>query len=158
VDAANPNYCSEDGVLFNKDRTQLVQYPGGKAGSYAIPAGVTRIGYHAFSVCTGLTSVTIPGSATTIGLFAFSGCTGLTNVTLGAGAAGISRDAFAGCTNLPPAKLTRIERKTSDPWNTASAPGSSDVQSYEEISPMIRPPLNQSSRDKTRFPPPAVND
>lgn len=38
-----------DGVVFNKSQTTLLRYPGGKAGSYAIPPGsVTDIGDYAY--------------------------------------------------------------------------------------------------------------
>ena len=76
VDGLNPFYSSVDGVLFNKLQTLLVEYPGGRAGSYAIPSGVTTIGDWAFYVCTNLTNV-FPHSLTTIGDYAFYLCTGL---------------------------------------------------------------------------------
>ncbi len=44
VDALNPVYSSVDGVLFDKNQTTLIQFPGGKAGSYTIPMSVTNIG------------------------------------------------------------------------------------------------------------------
>jgi hypothetical protein len=57
LDANNPSYSSVDGVLFNKDQTELLQYPEGKAGSYTIPASVTAINSVAFRDCTGLTAI-----------------------------------------------------------------------------------------------------
>jgi hypothetical protein len=84
VDAGNPNYSSEDGVLFNKDKTTLVICPRGKTGNYIIPNSVTTIGSSAFRDCTGLTEVTIPNSVTYINGSAFSGCTGLTNINVDA--------------------------------------------------------------------------
>jgi hypothetical protein len=77
VDALNSVYSSADGVLFNKNQTTLIQYPGGKVGSYTVPSTVTFIGDFAFARCPNLTSVTIPDSATAIGDSAFSGCTNL---------------------------------------------------------------------------------
>jgi hypothetical protein len=70
----NSNYSSLDGVLFNKDRTTLIQCPGGKSGVYTIPDSVTEIGYYAFYGCSSLTNVTIPDSVTEIGDGAFDGC------------------------------------------------------------------------------------
>ena len=70
MDANNPAYSSVAGVLFDKNQTTLIQYPGGKAGSYTIPDSVTSIGGAAFACCS-LTSVTIPDSVTSIGELAF---------------------------------------------------------------------------------------
>ena len=81
VSADNNYYCSIDGVLFNKSKTILIEYPGGKQGDYTIPNSVTDIGY-AFSYCIALTSVTIPNSVTTIGNSAFNNCSSLTSVTI----------------------------------------------------------------------------
>ncbi|MBR4867878.1 MAG: leucine-rich repeat domain-containing protein [Clostridia bacterium] len=95
VDGKNANYCDVDGVLFNKAKTKLVQYPRGKTNStYLIPNSVTTIGYWAFSWCDSLTSVTIPNSVTTIGEYAFSGCESLTSVTIPDGVTTIRSDAF----------------------------------------------------------------
>jgi hypothetical protein len=63
VNASNPNYSSDNGILFNKDKTTLIIYPQGKnATSYSIPSTVTSIADAAFMGCNGLTSVTIPAS------------------------------------------------------------------------------------------------
>jgi len=68
----NANYSSENGVLFNKSKTVLLQYPGGKKGDYTIPNSITSIADNAFSYCYGLTSLTIPNSIASIGIRAFS--------------------------------------------------------------------------------------
>ena len=99
VAANNANYSSENGVLFNKDKTILIQYPGGKQGAYTIPNSVTSIGT-AFSDCIGLTSITIPNSITSIGNKAFSGCSGLTSITIPNNITSIGDKVFSGCTGL----------------------------------------------------------
>ena len=96
----NADYSSEDGVLFNKDKTTLIQYPLGKQGPYIIPDYVTYIGRQAFYQCTGLTSVTIPDGITFIDSGVFQECTGLTSVTIPGSVSSIGSTAFSGCTNL----------------------------------------------------------
>jgi hypothetical protein len=76
----NENYSSEDGVLFNKNKTVLVAYPAGRQGAYIIPRSVTEIGDYAFSRSNGLTSVTIPGGVRTIGKYAFELPSRLTSI------------------------------------------------------------------------------
>ena len=73
VATANANYSSVDGVLFDKDKTLVVQYPSGiSAMSYSIPSTVTSIGTSAFRGSS-FTSITIPPSVTSIGEAAFGG-------------------------------------------------------------------------------------
>ena len=100
VDSNNPAYSSADGVLLNKSQTTLIQFPGGKAGSYTIPNSVTNIGDYAFCYCTSLTSVTIGNSVTSIGGWAFYSCTSLTGATIPNSVTSIGDGAFADCTNL----------------------------------------------------------
>ena len=86
VEAGNPNYSSVDGVLFNKDKTLLIQCPCGKNGEYVIPNSVTSIWYAAFQSCRGLTSITIPNSVTSFdGGVAFYDCISLTEISVEAG-------------------------------------------------------------------------
>ena len=82
VDENNSNYSSDaNGVLFNKNRTTLIQYPvGSNKTAYTIPDSVTYIGSYAFACCDALTSVTIPDSVTSIGTSAFEDCDKLTDV------------------------------------------------------------------------------
>lgn len=81
VDSNNSSFCSESGVLFNKDKTTLIYYPLGKNdSSYTIPDGVTVIEQYAFYCNSKLTSVTIPSGVTSIGEMAFRECSGLTSV------------------------------------------------------------------------------
>ena len=100
VSEQNKNYSSEDGVLFDKNKTEIVLYPSGKKGSYSIPDGVTSIGSSAFSGCSGLSSVTIPDSVTSIGSSAFSGCSSLSSVTIPDSVTSIGSSAFSGCSSL----------------------------------------------------------
>ena len=100
VDSSNPVYTSVAGVLFNKSTNSLIQYPGGKGGSYAVPNSVTKIESFAFAWCSGLTNVTIPSSVTSIGMSAFVVCSSLTSVTIGNNVTNIGTYAFGVCTSL----------------------------------------------------------
>ena len=81
VDASNSSYVSVEGVLFNRDRTTLIQYPPGRSGeSYAIPSGVQSIGESAFAHTLLLESVTIPSSVTQIGRWAIESCGNLYSI------------------------------------------------------------------------------
>ena len=83
VASGNTAYCSENGILFNKDKTTLICYPAGKPQlEYTIPSSVTVIGKNAFACCDALTQLTIPSSVTSIGEWAFDGCTALAEMTV----------------------------------------------------------------------------
>ena len=100
VAEGNSHYSSDvSGVLFNKDKTTLVQCPGAFA-AYTIPNSVTIIGDSAFFYCTSLTSVTIPDSVTSIGESSFYKCTSLTSVTIPDSVTSIGAWAFGCCTSL----------------------------------------------------------
>ena len=98
VNSNNNNYSSQDGVLFNKNKTTLIQYPiGNTRTSYTIPDSVTSIGDYAFYYCKKLTSITIPDSVTSIGSSAFCYCTSLSSVTIPDSVTSIGKSAFYGC-------------------------------------------------------------
>ena len=95
VGKGNTKYTSEDGVLFDKNKTRLIQFPAGKSGHYTIPDSVTSIGDHAFRGCSSLMGVTIPDSVASIGSAAFYDCSSLTRITFDGDAPIIfSHDAF----------------------------------------------------------------
>ncbi|MBP5476099.1 MAG: leucine-rich repeat domain-containing protein [Paludibacteraceae bacterium] len=101
MDAANPNYSSENGVLFNKAKTRLIQYPAGKEDvSYGIPATVTVVGSEAFLNARKLTNIVIPDGVQTIKNGAFLGCSGLLFVTIPKSVTTIEENAFVGCNKL----------------------------------------------------------
>ena len=118
VDSNNKYYSNDKyGVLFNKNKTTLIQYPiGNTRTSYTIPDSVTTIGDWAFSYCDSLTSVTIPESVTTIGDWAFSYCDSLTCVTIGDSVTTIGVHAFYYCSSLTDVYYGGTEEQ----WNQIS--------------------------------------
>jgi hypothetical protein len=101
VGDGNTIYASENGVLFNKDKTLLMQYPTEKSGvSYSIPPSVTAIGDFVFAYCDNLFNVTIPDSVTSIGNSAFTDCGSLVSVTIPRSVTSIQNYAFYNCHNL----------------------------------------------------------
>ena len=102
VDTGNKYYSSDSyGVLFDKNKNTLIQYPvGNTRTTYTIPDSVTSIGEGAFSYCRNLASITIPDSVTSIGDHAFDDCRNLTSITIPDSVTSIGYRAFYYCTNL----------------------------------------------------------
>ena len=101
VDEANPNMCSVDGVLFNKDATWLFCYPAGlRNETYTVPDGVTTLGGDAFAYNPYLLSVHMPNSVTRMAFGIFSNCKSLKSVQLSENIKYIAAYAFESCDNL----------------------------------------------------------
>lgn len=77
VDGANPALASEDGVLLDRGKTTIIEFPQGKAGPYILPASVTEIRAWTFFRCPLVTSITIPAATITIHEQAFTRCPAL---------------------------------------------------------------------------------
>ena len=99
VDEDNPSFTAEDGVLYNKNKTRLICYPGGKGGNFTIPNTVTEIGGYAFYSNANITGVTIPTGVTSIGERSFES-TRLSSITIPEGVTTIESGAFAKCSSL----------------------------------------------------------
>ena len=112
VDSANANYSSEDGVLFNKDKTTLITCPETKSGNYVIPDSVASINNYAFFGCSNLNSITIPEGIINIGFNTFESCSSLESITIPTSVTSIGSSAFSGCSSLEsiiiPNKVTSI--------------------------------------------------
>jgi hypothetical protein len=59
VDGLSSNYCSVDGVLYNKNQTRLIRCSGSKSGDLFISSSVNDIWKYAFHFCPDLTSITV---------------------------------------------------------------------------------------------------
>ncbi len=107
VDADNKMFSNDDyGVLFNKDKTELLLYPSqNPAEYYSIPDSVTYIEDFAFFNCQNLKDIFIPTSVTEIGDFAFYNCTNLSKVRIPDSVKHLGMAAFISCTGLVEVRL-----------------------------------------------------
>lgn len=106
VSENNTAYCSENGVLYNKAKTEIMRFPCQKTDtSFTIPNGVTGIANGAFENCRNLTGITIPKGAKSIGDDVFSNCEGLTSITIPDGVTSIGSSAFYECIALTSAVI-----------------------------------------------------
>ena len=65
VDAQNPAFCSVDGVLYDKGRTMLINYPCSHPGTeYTVPATVSELCCTAFARCKNLRALHLPNADT----------------------------------------------------------------------------------------------
>ncbi len=85
VTAGNKYYSSANGVLFDKNKSEIICYPAGiKNVGYSIPDGVTVIRDRAFNKCISLNSITIPKSVQDIETYSFFGCISLEAINVAA--------------------------------------------------------------------------
>ncbi|HEY3852824.1 MAG TPA: leucine-rich repeat domain-containing protein [Verrucomicrobiae bacterium] len=100
VISLNTAFSSTNGVLYNKARTSLLDYPPGAEGSFAMPSTVTNIAEEAFQDCKGLTGIQLPSGLSSINRDAFYNCLNLTGVTIPGSVSDIGAEAFEYCTRL----------------------------------------------------------
>ena len=129
---SNPNKYSGDIVIPSEITFSGPMLPTSNRAATANSSGemtyrVTSIGYRAFSLCEGLTSITIPNGVTSIGSWAFSSCTGLTSVTIGNSVTEIGSCAFYKCTGLAKVDYSSVEHLCSIEFG-----GSRDSHPYAE--------------------------
>ncbi|UTD05638.1 leucine-rich repeat domain-containing protein [Treponema denticola] len=83
VASDNAYLSSQNGVIFNKDKTVLLWYPKGKPGaSYTVPSGVTKLEENSFRNIDALTSVTLPDGLKDIASYVFRFCPNLATLNL----------------------------------------------------------------------------
>ena len=127
VDENNPNFSAENGILYNKEKTEIICCPGGMdEESVTIPDNVNTISNGAFKGCDNLKNIKkaqkpklmllkalfaapmisdentlkIPEGIETIGSEAFAECGSIVKVVIPASVKTIGENAFASCSNL----------------------------------------------------------
>lgn len=96
----NAKFSVNNGVLYNKDQSQIVAYPAGSAPMFNIPNSVSVIDTAAFEGNTNIFGVIIPSTVTKLSQEAFYWCTNLQTITIPASVQTIEGYAFYNCTNL----------------------------------------------------------
>lgn len=112
VSPDNPVYASEDGIMFNKEKTELLHFPAKKyVESYSIPKKVVKIGKFAFE-SNQLNEVIFHDKLLTIDDYAFFLCEKLAKADVPNSVEFVGESAFSRCYNLKeahiPEKLTAI--------------------------------------------------
>ena len=99
VDSENTTYSSNEyGMLFDKEKTVLIQVPAANTiTDYTIPDSVTNINDYAFYSCKNITNIAIPNSVTEIKDSTFGKCTLLENVVIPNSVTTIGEGAFYSC-------------------------------------------------------------
>ena len=72
IDAANPNFASEDGVVYNKSFSEIMFYPSGKEGAFTLHEDVETINAGVFARAAYLTEITLGAKVKIISENAFN--------------------------------------------------------------------------------------
>jgi hypothetical protein len=111
VNELNPNYCSIDGVLFDKENEGLMEYPKNKDKTdYTVPDGIMGIADSAFYGCKRLVNIVFPESLEFILNYAFEKCEGLKTVTLPVNLQYVGERTFKDCPKLETVTLSKKTR------------------------------------------------
>lgn len=142
VSPNNANYASETGILYNKEKTQVVHIPKLISGEIVIPAGITKIDMYMFNGCKNITKVTLPETIQYISRCAFEDCTNLESINIPNGVKSIYDQAFKNCTSLKtlslPATLENIDTTVLDGCsNLESITVANDNQNYSSESGIL---------------------
>ena len=100
LECLSSNFIYEHGVLFNKDKSEIISFRNQNQKSYAIPNGVMNVRFGAFLCCNSLADIIIPNSMKSIGIGAFAGCISLNNIDIPNGVIRIGINAFNRCFSL----------------------------------------------------------
>ena len=102
VDSENRIFSSQDGVLFDYNKTNLIHYPQNKRDivNYTVPDEVRTIGSYAFAGQNYLETIVIGSNARTIESNAFNSCNALKNLIIFNGLREIKNNIIVNCINL----------------------------------------------------------
>jgi len=117
VAAGNTAFSSVDGVLYNKDKTELIRYPSGKKDtSVTLPETVRTITQLSFEYSKNLEALTLPAGLEMIEHSAFEDCSALKSLRFLGDAPSFGYDIFTRC----PSDLTLYYRAGKSGWSAPS--------------------------------------
>ncbi len=96
----NTAFSSDNGVVYDKNKTSIIVCPAGYKGVFNIPTGVKTVGAYAFKNCTEISEVNLPLTVTSVGKFAFYGADGIGVIILPPAVKSIGDFAFDKCSNI----------------------------------------------------------
>ena len=101
VSSNNIYYSSENGVLFNKDKSVLMNYPAGKdLSAYKIPNTVISLADNSFAKCLNLHEIEFSRNLEVVSSGTFTACENLKSVIIYNKLNSIGNLAFDSCTSL----------------------------------------------------------
>ena len=101
VEEGNPAICSVDGVLFNKDKTNLLCYPTASPRElYTVPDGVKRVATGAFFNNQHLRKIVLPDNLESLGYSVFANSKSLEEVVLPSNIKELPFSLFKNCIKL----------------------------------------------------------
>lgn len=105
VAQGNTAFSSENGVLYNADKTELIAYPMAKwQPDFTAPASLKKIGKSAFCNNPYIESANL-STVTEIDTYAFEGCSALSDVKFSKDLVSVGADAFYDCISLKSVRL-----------------------------------------------------
>ena len=108
VDANNTRYASQDGILYNKSKTDFICIPKAIKGAISIPNGIDTISNSLFKDRKDITSIELLDSVKIIEDNAFYNCSGLTSINIPGDIMSIGENTFYGCDNLTTATIPTV--------------------------------------------------
>ena len=109
LDGANANYASEDGVLFNKAKTELISFPANKsAETYVVPECVDVIKTNAFIHNKGIQTLVIPETVEKMEPMAVRATLNLSNIEIN-NVAVVEHNNIKECMNLETVTVRGVE-------------------------------------------------
>lgn len=126
VSENNPDFCSLNGILYNKEQTSIIAVPQELTGEVSLSVYLESIEDFAFYGCENITDIILHENVKSIGSSAFSGCSSLRSIYIPSGVKNIGSGAFNGCSSLQSVSIPSGVSTISD-WAFANCDSLSNI-------------------------------